>query len=297
VTVAAGFLPWSFFLPRALASWWGRRGAALKRDPVGALLIVWSILIFVFFSFSHSKLAGYILPIFPALALLVAAAFDDVFDVTPAPRWIAGGLLGLTLFFMAALVLLKWPTPPAFLAEEPGRRIALQSGALALTLGVSVFVLVGVWGMRRTSACFAGVLLVQIFILSNAAILTKELDPFLSAKGIALTLGERASAQARIVTYGISFENRLQSLLFYTRRRLTVLGDPGELALGLRHDPQSADWFVPEEAAQGALLTLPFNTWIVTDDEHWKTLDAAGQAEHFALVERQGSLLLLQKIE
>ncbi len=45
-------------------------GQAMKRDPVLALLVFWCLFIFIFFSCSQSKLAGYLLPIFPALAPL-----------------------------------------------------------------------------------------------------------------------------------------------------------------------------------------------------------------------------------
>jgi 4-amino-4-deoxy-L-arabinose transferase-like glycosyltransferase len=55
--------PWTFLLISAL-----RRPLA-KDDQ---LLLWWAIVPFVFFSFSHSKLPGYILPMVPPLAMLIA---------------------------------------------------------------------------------------------------------------------------------------------------------------------------------------------------------------------------------
>src|SRR5262249_910631 len=63
-----GMLPWMFVMFPALATAW-------RREPVEGFqprrfLVVWCVLVFAFFSISHSKLPSYILPIFPALALL-----------------------------------------------------------------------------------------------------------------------------------------------------------------------------------------------------------------------------------
>ena len=69
--LAVGFLPWLAQLPWALGNAWQSR----KRGTFSAewMLLCWFISIFVFFSVSRSKLPGYIIPIFPALALLVVA--------------------------------------------------------------------------------------------------------------------------------------------------------------------------------------------------------------------------------
>ena len=45
----------------------GRNGFCWQR-----FVLVWAAFIFVFFSLSGSKLSSYILPIFPALALVIA---------------------------------------------------------------------------------------------------------------------------------------------------------------------------------------------------------------------------------
>jgi 4-amino-4-deoxy-L-arabinose transferase-like glycosyltransferase len=59
--LAAGIAPWLLPFLRALK----------PRDDDTLLLVIWSIVVFVFFSASGSKLPPYILPIFPAAALLV----------------------------------------------------------------------------------------------------------------------------------------------------------------------------------------------------------------------------------
>ena len=79
--VLLGLFPWSAFLVQAikhnLPSTWRERHE--HRDAL--FLMLWAGLVFLFFSSSSSKLAPYILPVFPPLALLVgrylAAAWDS----------------------------------------------------------------------------------------------------------------------------------------------------------------------------------------------------------------------------
>ena len=66
--VLGGLFPWVAFLPFSRA---GLRSlyAGSKADR---FLVCWVAVVFTFFSVSHSKLPFYILPIFPALAMLIA---------------------------------------------------------------------------------------------------------------------------------------------------------------------------------------------------------------------------------
>ena len=63
--ILIGFLPWIFFvLPAFLKS-------ISPENPIKLFLLLWVTIVFTFFSIPHSKLVGYILPIFPPFALLV----------------------------------------------------------------------------------------------------------------------------------------------------------------------------------------------------------------------------------
>lgn len=74
--LAAGLLPWTFLL-----GWLWRRShwrALADRQKDGWLLLnAWAVFTFALFSFSHAKLPAYILPIFPALAVLIAFRFSN----------------------------------------------------------------------------------------------------------------------------------------------------------------------------------------------------------------------------
>jgi 4-amino-4-deoxy-L-arabinose transferase-like glycosyltransferase len=68
-----GFLPWIAQVPGAIAQTWRERN---REFSSGWLLTCWFVVILGFFSISQSKLPGYIIPLFPALALIVGSHLD-----------------------------------------------------------------------------------------------------------------------------------------------------------------------------------------------------------------------------
>jgi 4-amino-4-deoxy-L-arabinose transferase-like glycosyltransferase len=72
-----GLVPWTMFAAAALVesvrAWW-KEGREMFRseDPLPAFLVIWLVVPIVFFSFSASKLPGYILLALPAGTLLLA---------------------------------------------------------------------------------------------------------------------------------------------------------------------------------------------------------------------------------
>jgi 4-amino-4-deoxy-L-arabinose transferase-like glycosyltransferase len=77
----AGFFPWSLVLPWAVASAVSAGAAdatdaARRRERAAAIVLtLWVAAMFIFFSFSTGKRGVYIIPLYPAAALLVARLF------------------------------------------------------------------------------------------------------------------------------------------------------------------------------------------------------------------------------
>ena len=87
VVLAVGFLPWSVLLPSVIKRNWSQ-----SLDDRRIFLLSWSIVPLIFFSLSSSKLAHYILPIFPALSILTGTTIAGMFqkrgyDVKRPLRW------------------------------------------------------------------------------------------------------------------------------------------------------------------------------------------------------------------
>lgn len=69
--VLIGLIPWCFFTPLKKTAF----AKIINREPAQVFLLSWIGVVFAFFTISHSKLPFYILPLFPALALLIAIFF------------------------------------------------------------------------------------------------------------------------------------------------------------------------------------------------------------------------------
>ena len=103
-----GFAPWSLFL---LVAGWNRlkRWRKLKQEegrPV-LFLLSWTILVFGFFTISHSKLPAYFLPAVVPLSILMGWAWRDVGKDGQArpPDWLTAGfalLLGIGILVAVA---------------------------------------------------------------------------------------------------------------------------------------------------------------------------------------------------
>jgi 4-amino-4-deoxy-L-arabinose transferase-like glycosyltransferase len=99
-----GLLPWTVFLPTAVRR---ARAAQGEEREVTDFLLLWAGLIFIFFSFSGSKLVPYILPTVPPLALLLGRAFavgSEVGESRSAFPWkLPAVLIGASALFLTLL--------------------------------------------------------------------------------------------------------------------------------------------------------------------------------------------------
>lgn len=136
-----GTLPWSVV---ALFGWLRRgRGQGADRGPGGApsfggpdpravYLLLWLVLPFIFFSLSSSKRPQYVLPLVPAVALLVAWRWQRASD-GPLPGARAGAAVWALLG--AALAVAAWRfTPPPSMTAELAALVPPAALALAAVL-------------------------------------------------------------------------------------------------------------------------------------------------------------------
>lgn len=203
-----GFFPWSTGLPATLRAAW-RRGEDFDR-----FLLCWIGFPLLFFSCSGSKLPTYLLPIFPALALLTARA-----SRTPGLLRALGSTALATVAVFAGLV-------AAYLTVGPAPEITpatLHLWALAAWLAVlTVLALV-----RRPSSTedrwfaipgwgFA----VGLLILASAL---GPCDGAYSARSLAASL-RRETPEAVVVEVA----DHLHGLPFYLDRRIVQVAYPRE---------------------------------------------------------------------
>jgi 4-amino-4-deoxy-L-arabinose transferase-like glycosyltransferase len=116
LTMLAGFFPWSCWLPLAMvvAGWriWKRSLPEPGRSAT-LLLLAWLCIWVATFSAAATKLPNYVLPAYPAAALLVGSLAAEACrrQLWPHPRWLATGAasLGLGGGILAMIVFLAVP--------------------------------------------------------------------------------------------------------------------------------------------------------------------------------------------
>lgn len=265
---------WWYFIPILITGvlpWWPQTVRAVLRLKTPApdtarsgdfkpmlFLWIWCIFIFLFFSVSDSKLGSYILPIFPALALLIGRELGALRR--------GDLLLNAALCVVMAIVTL-WLAP---MVKHDGDGVTLElykaflpwlmvGCGLLLLAALSAFVLAY---YRRP--CVAVTLLVSgvfvtLQIITSGA---QVLSPIYSGRSLVNQLGNRGTAGMPFY----SVNDYQQSLPFYLKRTLTLVAYQGELGFGIRHEP---DKWIPDlntfaqrwQQEAKALAVMPTDTY------------------------------------
>ena len=226
-----GLLPWVTFVPLATL------GAIRKRDrgPGDAVLflLIWVVAIFTFFSLATAKLESYILPIFPAVALLFALYWYDVLtDLTPSRR---RGLLWswspLVLLMVTAVIYL-WVVPPTSLQVKAGLDLPQVYGFIWTVAALVILVFILLWIRNTRAALTTIVALTGTSMVLFNLVLAPPVGPYRATKELGLRLDQRLPSGERYVFY-----NRIRdSAMFYTNREALVLENPAELQELLRSE-------------------------------------------------------------
>jgi 4-amino-4-deoxy-L-arabinose transferase-like glycosyltransferase len=249
-------LPWSFFIPGALSRAW--RDRHHDEGRAGLYLLIWTALIFLFFSKSNSKLIPYILPIFPPLAILIGQRIDVLSDGRGREMKGAAIALGLALLVLGAAVLgYAWlPQAVSFLTGQlPGWSAPLSqfirhapsfSLVASLTLG-GLFLFQGVGALRtagRNPVALFVVLCLASFLLEVflPRMIMADIARVESPRELSLKAASLAGPNTLIVTFG-----PMQAVSWYTGRRVLVAGGRDELDFGSRQGDQAA-WFPDQQA-------------------------------------------------
>ncbi len=231
LTLFAGFLPWSFFVP-GIASRFSRSRRAAPEGLSDLWFASWTAVILVFFSVSHSKLVPYIFPAAPALAVLLARRLESG---APPRR----GLFANAVFWTAAAI------AGLALGARSGdlARLGVTALAAGAVAGAVVVFWIAAFVSRRDPARSIAVLPAGWAVLCAAAVFA--LPSFAadsSAQGLAISAGNAAGSDASVVSY----RTYLQGFPWVLQRRIPIYGWKNELEFGSGRGDQSA-FFRPRE--------------------------------------------------
>jgi 4-amino-4-deoxy-L-arabinose transferase-like glycosyltransferase len=235
-----GFVPWLGVLPQSLR-------LAARREPgqfrPRLMALIWAVFIFAFFTKSNSKLPGYILPIFPALALLVGNYLDVGSRRSRMFNAALMALIGVALLATAP-----------FLARFSGRaaEAVLYQAAQPWVLAAGFAALVG----GALSLLYARQLQRDLAVLALAVagfamteLVFAGLDPVGQVRaGVDLLPAIRAELKPDTRIFAVATYE--QSLTFYLGRSVTLVDYRDEFDFGLDQQPALAIPTVPAFVAQ-----------------------------------------------
>ncbi|MFN4261572.1 MAG: ArnT family glycosyltransferase [Gemmataceae bacterium] len=246
LVVALGFLPWSVFLGPTLRQAVRQVRADDPQASTYRFLWSWIAVFVVFFSFAQTKLPNYILPIFPALALLTGqylVAWRRGWVQEPA--WVMKVCLGLLVFAGIGVILgmlwtgnvLSWPK---FKGERlPGMEIY---AVLGVPLIVGAAAAYGCLLYQRRQALLAVCLVTAFLFIGGAAagpplVVERYKAP---KKLVEMSKARQTTQDVRIACYKY-FQ---PSLVFYCQREVQRFREERQ-ALEFLQSPLPVYLFVP----------------------------------------------------
>jgi hypothetical protein len=230
VVLLIGLIPWTVIAIRALvdsidvsiAEWKVRHnpsrylGHSRAGDAFPEFLVLWALFPILFFSFSGSKLPGYILPSIPPLTILTADYLNRI-RREGLPKWLLWSHSALCALMVFVLILA--PQHMKYETLVPSVQWLFGAAAVGLFFGAIVFVLIHRFGVSLVcNATLIPVLASLVFLLGFYG---KELDINYSARPLARqiqhlapnvnlvatdqTSGTSSSAIKRDMDYGLAF--------------------------------------------------------------------------------------------
>lgn len=218
-----GFFPWIAFLPAAFARAL-REGASDRDASLVRLVLVWSVVPFLFFSFAQTKLPNYIALELPALAILVGLWFERVVNGEMRRAAIISGAVVPVALGALALGLAIFSEQMRLTAD-----ITVLLGDIAL-LGIITFagslLTLGFLARARSSGRAPVALAATMTAVMLVIVLVSEprVERFKPIPALASVINSERRPNDVVVIQGVAGGN---ALLFYTAPPVVMLAPAG----------------------------------------------------------------------
>jgi len=206
-----GWIPWAVFVVIALAFTISRFRRS-EEDSLNKFLVIWILLIVLFFSVSHSKLPGYILPALPAGVVLLSNFLRPRLDERPHASWaVLHGVIAGALVFAS----LNVPSLIQF------HRVPWRFAAVPAVVAAGVAVIVSLLLMRSGYKMLRLITLVPVVVaLAFSVRLGADLiDDSLSARPIWRQVSDDNPHRMPIAIFLVPRETEF-GLQFYSNQNL-----------------------------------------------------------------------------
>ena len=209
----AGFFPWVFQLVPAAVRLARERVVEYTRDRCRQIYFgSWVAVPLIFFTFSRAKLPGYILPIAPAVALLIAREFELCLSGDPRHkqnRWVYGLLWAQAVSVLLLGVLLPYFAPRLHFDV---RHLVTQLSILPIGVGVLAIISLSWKKIRFLFGIYvAGIVIGVVLIVTQ---LLPLLDRTESCRQLGTIMNQEGYTGRPVFILGLSREVEY-GLLFY----------------------------------------------------------------------------------
>jgi len=230
-----GSLPWTLAMIQAMAAAWRRNGAQPFQSS--RFLLVWALAAFLFFSVSDSKLPSYILPIFPALALLTGHCLTQ----SGRRTMLVHGGLAMAVALGAAILPRLLIDPKDIEAVHLASFGEWITAAAALLFIMTLPALLLAW---RNKPRQSALLLAAAAFIAGLVVLQghEQIGRYNSAQAIASQIRPQLIPEQAF--YSVRMYD--QTLPFYLGRTLTLVDYRDEMGFGLDQEPGK---YLPTTAA------------------------------------------------
>ena len=225
-----GMLPWTLLMFDTLLRTWRGSVQKVKAFSPERFLLVWAVFVYLFFSVSDSKLPSYLLPMFPALALLMGKQLAEMN---------ARRLFWLTVPVLVVVVILLGFAPFADKTADTPLQHQMYSEYSVWLVAAGVIWLIGViaglWLLRRENKMAAVIVLAfSSLIAAQSAVsgyntIARERSSYILADAI------KPLIKPGIPFYSVNCYE--QTLPFYLKRTFTLVDFQDEMDFGIKQEP------------------------------------------------------------
>ena len=226
-----GLFPWSFLLPAAVLGAWTLRKQEAQIPTV--FLVFWLVAGFLLFSYATSKLSTYILPLFPAAALLLGKFVAEMIEAPQKKaRHLTAGLgAAATVILMPAIWVLASSGPEKLLEEDGFEWLNIRITVIVPTI-LTVLAFWFAWRNRRVLATAITAAVAPLFIFLIYALLIPDASAFRSSAQVASEYESLLPADQELVFSDKMFD----AAVYYIGRDARILRGRDELHDYLRQD-------------------------------------------------------------
>ncbi|MCB2191081.1 MAG: glycosyltransferase family 39 protein [Deltaproteobacteria bacterium] len=278
VLMPGAFFPWITLLPWCVGRTFPRMEWRKPEARPWLLAAVWFLGMFIFFTLSRSKMMHYALPMLPPLALLVGRPLSGVMS-WPRGATAPGGIRA-SLTVLAALCLVVGLAMLVFPAINPD--ISYSQAGVILFLGPLFMALLalGVYLTRKRAwAAAIAPLTVFALLVLGAAEVAPTLDRLRSVGPLLKPIAAQLRPDDVVATLG----DYWHGVAFYTKKRVLVADNWGELDFGRRLDPQRDKWFLQGNRSLLKVMAGDKRVFVIAKNDRWERLHALAQKRKHAL--------------